>query len=416
MKHLRSISIALASIGLCGAVHVREPLSELPAQFPPGLGAQVIQEVRVGKPKKVRLGDVVTLALVGELLEEPVFAPDLRMWTLRSNIGTKVPMECRVFEQLRLLGDVIQQIQTGTMAAVEQSTGKSLSVRHPYFVVGGAIGDAPYLASEWLYGFGELDSLEVRMLKARSAHKDGATILCTHDEVGYHLAFQRVFDKLVDDAKVSTDHARPEYREIFELQVGDRPIGVTWIEMTAKPDDMVQINYNNSYFYPDANQTLVANDHMLEEQSSKDGALASAHELSVVNGAPATALSIAPTDNGGWHVDGQAGEDTVDRKFTDPNKPISEYGQRLLLQDVIKAGNKKHRTFYYWDSAADAKKMGTGGFRLIRKSSKSQIWFSVGELRGVGRFDKRGSLVDGKLSHGKATTEMTRVWTGGKLP
>ncbi len=414
---VRTIAAVLAGVGVCANVHARDPLSELPEQFPASLNTQVVQEARVGKAKKVSLGGgSITLGVVGKLLGEPEYAPDAGMWTLKSDIGTKVPMECWVFEKKRPLGNALRQIQGRALAAMEQDTERAVAVRHPYFLSGGAVAGGPYLASEWLYGLGEVDALEIRMLKARGAHKDGATIVCSHDEVGYHLAFERIFDKLMNDAAIKNDERLPEYREIYALHVGDRPIGVTWIDFNSNADGVVDVAYHNSYFYADADDNPVASDHLQLERSGADGALLSARERQVANGKLGYALVLEPDGDNSWKIEGEIAGEAASGVVKDSNVAISEYGQRLLLQRIVKEGNKKHRTFHYWQTSVEQKKFGAGGFRLVRKSSKSQIWFSVGSLRGVGRFDKQGSLVDGKLTSGDTTTDMKRVWVGGKMP
>ncbi len=403
--------IAIALLGLCC-------LTAVSAGEPEWLVQARAREGQLRPPKKVKSTDGFFRAQVPAKLMGKI-APDEETYLVRMDAQAGSPVECVVLREGQDLASFLVATSKQAYEMIASAHGK-VAAKQIERVDAGAIGSSPFLAVDWTHRL-EREGQEpaVGALKQIAASKDGHTIYCVHEEVGYAQTFRRLADALVsslvfDDAPKT----RPYRSEISTLALQGMRVAVDEVTYTKDADGDTQIQHTSAMLVPVDGQTLSASDELMIQWARPDGSLINALQIESEDGKIATQLKLEPRDGGSWAVSG-----TFKSKPLSAEVPQSE--PSTMLSDVILLRSKLAQRdpvgsvmkVQTWLPGVDPSKLLAQELKVLRAIDDNR-WVAKLEMGGIVAdlvVERDGSTLAGKLTMGPMKMEIERVFADGAI-
>jgi hypothetical protein len=403
--------IALALLGLCF-------LSAASAGEPDWLVAARAREGQLRPSKKVKSTDgffhaQVPAKVVGKIV------PDDETYLLRLDVQAGTPVECVVLRHAQDLASFLVGTSNSAYEMIEPPRGK-VAAKAVERVDAGAIGASPFLAVDWTHRI-EAEGQEpaVGALKQIAASKDGHTVYCVHNEVGYSQTFRKLAEALVSSITFDdTPKTRPYRSEVSTLTLQGMRVAVDEVTYTKDKDGDTQIQHTSAMLLPVGGETLSASDELMIQWVRPDGSLINALQIESDNGQIATQLKLDPRDDGSWSVSG-----------TFKSKPLTVEvppgAPSTMLSDVIQLRSKMTQQnpvgsvmkVETWLPGVDPSKLLAQELKILRAIDDDRFVAKL-EMGGIVAdivVDRSGNTLAGKLTMGPMKMEIEQVFADGAI-
>ena len=250
------------------------------------------------------------------------------------SIGTRESVQCMVYGQRMNVADLLSSALTNvnklaTAARLEDTDA-------------GELAGEPFLAFAVLYGSNSCVGSDVGELKLIAVAHHALSFICTHDEPGYHGAFQRAVGAFTHNLVVITDSERPqpEYRGIHRISKSDTRVGFidSWTE-TLQGDE---IAYNSSLalLRVQSDNTLVGLDMDTYEVADASNHLLEARYVSIENHNELANIELSQKDAKVFNVYGSCAGRAVRAELAPVQGMFGEYGQARLIAESVARGDR----------------------------------------------------------------------------
>lgn len=386
-----------------------------PETWPNWLQQEMAKESRKSKKTRISVGDgFFESQLLGKSLGGPQAIEG--GWYLSSDIGTPTPLECWVFSTTVDPATMASNIAEVSMQSAAKQHG-SLRDRRILFIDAGAYDGAPFLALEWFYTVGEAPEARAGLAKVRVAMRNGVTLACAHNLVGYRETFAKAFERFVRSAKFPGMTPSHQYEEVVVQKIGEQRIGVALTTYTKDKQGDTEILLIESALIPVDGSNLATSDTWHSSFSRPDGTLINQVSAKSENGELTMQLSLDPMDSGGWSVSGIFQGKQISEKISDTAQPMSDIGQKYAVQRLLADSESNDIKLDVWVPSADPTRFIQAGVSLDQaRPQKGFGTLTIGPLAIAGRFDAEGSLINGRMQVGGAEISLERIWADGELP
>lgn len=402
-------ALALLTLCLAGTAAADEPDWLLQARA---------REGDLRPPKKVRSSDGFFQAEIPAKLAGKI-VPDEGTYLVRMDIKTSAPVECLVMRQSQDLASFLVAASKRTYEMIGSARGK-VAAKAIERVDAGAIGSSPFLALDWVHRIeAEGQPAAVGTLKQLAATKDGHTIYCAYDEVGYVKTFRRLAEALIGSvAFADAPAARPYRSEISTLTLQGMRVAVEEVTFTRDDDGDTQVQHTSAMLVPVDAETLSASDEVMIQWVRPDGSLINAWQVESENGEVDTQLKLEPGDDGSWAVSGTFKSKPLTAKIPS-GKPSTMLGDVMLLRAKLAEPDPVGGMLEVqsWMPGVDPSKLLAQQLEILRAlggdrfAAKLAMGGMVADLV-VGR---DGSAVSGTLTIGPMKLEIERVFADGAI-
>ena len=408
-------AVLLAAPFASGSARAAAPQPEIPSDWPRWLKKAMKKESRVKKEFEVSLDDGrITATMIGNRKEEINRHENLAFAS--TDIGGDAPVECWFYLEAVDPANAIEQMQRNIINGLAEDNGTTVRNMTPYFTDSGAHDGVPFLALDYLYTVGEEENIQIGLSKARIAPIGDVVVACMHNETGYRKTFARVFEGLVSGAIVETDSPEPYHREIYQILLGDTPVGVAWSEFREDADGDTSIETSSATIVQVGPETLTVNDTYTIEYSLPDGRLINQADVSTTDREVDASLALTYSEAGYWQVEGTFQGKEVSFELDGATEPLSSLGQYQAVARMIAAGDQKKIGFPAWFAEADPSSFQETVFEIKGRDGDLYSGVLTAGVRMDARVDAQGSVYDASFSMGPNKMTMKRIWNEGEIP
>ncbi len=433
MRVLPSIFAIVAALTMCAAGAAqsqpqdskpRVPAKETEADAPESSGApepgwldQAL--AREAEPMEERFLASDDGAFKTYVAAEVVAKPELvdGDYFMQLNPGTDGPMECWIYpgghdvaaSHLTLSDAAFQSIAENNQGEVELKLIKRIDA--------GVFGSHPFLALDWLGRIKTSRGPLAAQVKLLAAYKGGASVLCSHSEVGYGKTFERVFRGFVDRLELATADPEPYYREILVASLNNLKVGIGRLTLTLDEDGDTVAAESLAMLVPTGQGSLTAADTYNVQFSTPDGRLINKVEIESRDGKIQTKLRLDPASDGAWKVSGLWKSKEFEASLG-PKELPSTLGQIFRLRDFLGTAKAGDQTALWTWSADEA----PSTFSEIRVRVKGRTddgiaaHMDFGSIEMDAILDDQASAKSVTFDMGGAELELRRVLVEGAVP
>ena len=407
MRH--RIAIALFGLSCLTAAQAAEPDWLVQARA---------REGQLGKPKNVKSTDGFFRAQVPAKIVGKI-APDDGTYLVRMDARAGSPIECVVLRQGQDLASFLVATSGHAYEMIAAAHGK-VTAKAVERVDAGAIGSSPFLAVDWTHRLeAEGQTPAVGALKQLAASKNGHTIYCVHDEVGYAQTFRKLADALISSlAFDDAPKVRPYRSEISTLSLQGMRVAVDEVTYTKDADGDTQVQHTSAMLVPVDGQTLSASDELMIQWVRPDGSLINAMQIESENGQIATQLKLDPRDDGSWAVSGTFKSKPLSAEVP-PSEPSTMLSDVILLRSKLAERNPVGSVMKVqtWLPGVDPSKLLAQELKVLRAIDDDKFVAKL-EMGGIVAdlvVERDGSTLAGKLTMGPMKMEIERVFADGAI-
>lgn len=258
--------------------------------------------------------------------------------TLEFGPGPENFAECYVYRDELDVAGSLMSVSKRLFQISEQQNGGKITAKTIHGIDAGHVGSIPFLTLGWLFRIEEAQGGNsiVGQIKAAMASKEGHSLFCQTETIGYDGAFFELFRSLVDTVEFSGDPPpEPHYHEISKIHVSGLNLGFVHITHTMDKDGDIAIRHHETMLLPVDQQNLLATDSMKISYSTVAGDVISTSKVGAHNGALVHQLRLSRQDDGTWGVRGSVQGQGFEANLG--NKPLrSPFGQRLEYRDFTR--------------------------------------------------------------------------------
>lgn len=392
------------------------PASEDPtdAEDPDWFEKMLAREIELPEPQRIRAPDGSFRAQVPAELTGKLERTE-QAWYVPLSFGTRVKMECWVYDQEADFGASLVVGSEGTFQRITDIYGE-LERREISKIDAGVLGPYPFLSVDWLYRVASESGPLAGQVKHMIIDQGAVSVYCLHNEPGYSQTFIRVMHELVDSLEHRATDDQPFYQEVHKLSLFDQPGGLLQVQyLRHEAGDIEQLSKMVILMAPDE-ETLVAWESYAIEWSTPDGALINALSLEAENGEILTNLQLDPVE-AGWRAQGLFQGKQLDVTF-DAQELSSTLGEMLALRKLIRS-NRKTAELQRWDPI-DPTQAHTYRMTVVDRTKSGNpsgtIRAEMGPMTLTAQVDARGSVREMDTSFGPVTLHAERVHASGSPP
>ncbi len=333
------------------------------------------------------------------------------------DLGATLPMSCAFFPSRVDLGAIHQR------AAQAVDDNPDLQARQLAGIDAGAIDGSPWTGVTWLYRVTTDEGPSVGMVKQRAATKEGRSVFCQHDEVGYGASFARVFETLVRELRWGGEPSpTPAFRELSVAALEGRPVGVQEIEVFAEPAGATRTEIRGAFMLPVAGDLLAVHDSLRRQQGTGTGELVSELRIQTRNGEAQLELLLDRDASGSWQVRGRFGDRAVEAAAAAPGAVTSLPGRRHALAALVAADEEGgSMTQVEWIPSADPAALLSVETRLVGDVDDGSF-LAMSRIAGQESsssqmlLDPKGQPIGARFPVGGVQVELLTVYQQGALP
>lgn len=360
------------------------------------------------KARKVRF-DEMRSRLPGDISIAPAYANNT--WHVGTDIGGDYPVVCFVHESEMNLANTVAAQAAFDVDAVSRDMGEAVSARQSHRVDAGAVDGSPYLGLEYQYSIGSGDDEHIGLIKVWAANRDGATLVCKHNEIGFRNSVFTLFDGFVRNFANRNAPPRPYYGEARVATADGELVGVTSIRFTRDDDDYVKIEADRSTLQTGADDAVVATDRYDLMWSEPGGELINAYSTSTTDGGTDSRLTLAYADDA-WQLSGTLAGENVAETLQADIRPLTPLGWYRLVRTAMNSDSADPVSFRTWAPGAAPATLVDATFA---RDGDGRGVLDVGPVSTRIEVDDDGYPRVATETRGDTEVVHTRVWRDGKL-
>jgi len=331
------------------------------------------------------------------------------------DIGSDVPILCRVYHESLDLGAAIHRGSVGNLQLAEERLG-TFEMKQVIGSDAGAIGPHPFLEIDWLYLVAEPRATGRLLLRVASV--DGRGVSCKHNDLGYTESFDRVFRELVASLRYREESpSGPHYfREISTISAGTRRIGVVVRTLRRDEQGNSQVELATTTLVPKPPDEISVSDRYDFELSRPEGTVLSQASVELKNQKLTRNLRFDP-EAASWHVHGVFRSAPYDERIPRDAELLSYVGRtRVLRQMIDELGAGAELTLLLWVSVRPGELLESTTTLLAARDEGSfyaLVTMGPEERRVV--VDPLGSVLSTDIQIGQASLRFERVFSEGEF-
>jgi len=377
-----------------------------------------VREAAVAKPIAIAAPDGSFTALiqgkpVGDMETQDEF------YYARFDIGGENPMECSFYREEIDLATSLRQMSSEMLDIVGKYFGK-LDYKQIARVDAGAIGRNPFLAVDWNYAATVEGVRTGGEIKQILANKDGRSIYCTHNEVGYKETFRGAFDGLLDSLEYEGEsEPPPQYLEILVYAVQGQRVGIEQVTVLYDDDGDARTVVYDSMLLPVGADELIAQDSTDVQFTSASGDLINQIHMRYQNGEPESSLSLIPgAEVGLWKVLGEYRTKKIDAIFAAP-RLSSWLGSVLAFRAALaRSGEEARVSLVEWVPDANPISPVEARALVLKKLDDGtyRTRLEIDALHMDAVIDADGLTRSGVMKVGPVELAVERIFAEGEVP
>jgi hypothetical protein len=339
-------------------------------------------------------------------------------YSLELDIGGDASIYCEVFPEGFDSADTLRRSIDATMEQVTQAQGK-VEMRAMDATDAGAIGNVPYLRTDWIYRVNDGKEARLGAVKQFTLEKDGVGIYCAHVDIGFTKTFDNLMRAFATTFQAPpADSGTPYYTEIATAMIAGHKVGYVMTTLTRDGEGDTAARQMFALLLPNNAGQAISQDSIHKEWIHPDGSLINAIHVVANNGELDTNLSLKQKDER-WIIAGDHRGKAVSNTLAPDAKPRSWVAQAFELRKIFAGANAigAEQTMSLWATFDPTKLTDTKVKVLAKKGAKSysaQAAFGTASMKLT--LDELGmiSAAEMQLSpQAKATVTMERVYVNG---
>jgi hypothetical protein len=334
-------------------------------------------------------------------------------------VGREVePVLCEIYPESVDMANGIRLLAAAHFDRVAGAQGK-VEMREIERTDAGWNGSAAFLSADWIYAVQTDGQKRLGALKQVLFERDGASIYCTHNEIGYRQTFEHVTHGLANSLEWSKATPVARYREVYVATINERRLGVARLDVERDADGDDRVTTSLSMLVPKGSGEVAAHDEVQVEFVTGDGALINALQIVNENDEINTEVRLAPDENGDWLVSGQFSGKEVEAGIPGDQMPRSSIEQYALIGALLLSPEPAGRSvgFQIWSDVNPTVFTDVEVTAVARVDG--DLWSARMKVAGM-EFDTIGDARDGRLVRtvmpmGHLTMTLERVARLGQL-
>jgi hypothetical protein len=397
---------------LCAAVIGCASTSEEPAW----LAEARAREAAPQKEREVAVKGAFRARVAAELLAAPRRDGETYLFSL--GIGSEAPIDCWVHDEELDLASSLVAFSNSTFGAISEQFGE-VELRRIEGVDAGALAGGAFLSVDWLYRIGGDGEARVGQIKHLAVTKNGHTLYCQHNELGYEQTFRRIVEGLVRSIAYAKGLARkPYYEEISVLAVRDMRVGVQHVSLARDEEGDTRIDLRSYTLFPVDAETFQTSDTFGVEFVRRDGTLINQGHVESVNGELATQLRLDPEAKGLWKVHGTFQQKPIEARI-DASQPLGSWlGEVLAVRrEIARKGVGGEVVMARWMPDADPTRILEERIAILEQvaGDRFRTAFEFAGIEAEVLADRSGSAASGSIDMGHIEMRFERIFAYGKL-
>jgi hypothetical protein len=372
-----------------------------------------LPEPAVIESKDRRFKAVVPARVRGAIVEED------GSYSVELQVGKDVgSVHCEIYLEGTDMANALRLTATATFDHVASVQGK-IESREIERTDAGWNGSAAFLQADWIYAVQVDGQKQLGALKQVLFERDGASVYCAHNEIGYRQTFERVAHELAKTLEWSSATPVARYREVFVATINERRLGVARLNVERDADGDDRVTTTLSMLAPAGGGEVSAHDEVQVEFVTGDRTLINALQAVNQNGEVNTDVRLAPDENGDWLVSGQFNGKTVESRIPGDQVPRSSFEQYALVGALLQSPEPAGRSVNYlvW-SDADPTVFTDAAVTAVARA-EGDLWSARMKLAGM-EFDtlvdaRDGAVLRAVMPIGHLTMTLERVAKLGQL-
>jgi hypothetical protein len=337
------------------------------------------------------------------------------VWAFSLGIGTEAPIDCFAHDSELDLAASLVAFSDSTFDAISERFGE-IGLRRIESVDAGALAGGPFLAVDWLYQVGKGAESRIGQVKHLAVSKQGHTLYCQHNEVGYEATFRKVVEGLARSMVYDKVPPKPYYEEISVFSIHDMRVGVQHTALALDADGDTRIDLRSYTLIPVDAATFQSSDDYDVEFVRRDGTLINQAHAESVNGELQTHLQLDPTEEG-WKVHGTFQTKPIEAVL-DAAQLGSWLGEVLSVRrEIAKKGVGGEVVLARWVPEADPTQTLEERISIVERvaGDRFRTLMRMAEIEAEVVADRSGSASSGAVDLGHIQMRFERVFAHGKL-
>lgn len=303
-------------------------------------------------PQAIRSKDgVFTGRVLGKVPNEIV--RDSGVYALDIDIGSETHASCEVVVEGFDLASALLAAAGRTINEFALQYG-TLTQRILERTEAGAFGSNAYLALDWLMVIENDGQSRVGVLKQIGVSIGTRALYCAHLEPGFSKSFRAAAQTLAESIRFRDAGTVPFFTEVRVARQAGATAGVQTLTMERTADGTTLLQTRSSFILRTTAATSVAYESHYREQIRASGALAQAVQLTSINGALVTEVTLSPLKADRWQVRGEVEGRAVDEVLAAPVRPSTTIQEARARRALFaqKPGTGTPLTATRWTGAA----------------------------------------------------------------
>ncbi len=406
MGHKLSLWIGALAVaaGTATAQVADGPFGEPSPEWLPELMQREAQKLKF---KKVRFDDDVRSRLPGEITIGPSRAN--KTWHVGADIGGEYPVVCFVHAKEMNLANTVSAQAAFDIRSVSGEMGEQVSARKLDRIDAGAIDGSPYLGLEILYSIGSGDDASIGLIKVWAANRDGATLVCKHNEIGFRDSVFRLFEHFVRDFDNRNAPPRPYYDEVHVAATGGRPVGILRMRFTRDDDGYTKVETDSSTLRAVGDGDVLASDRYDLMWAEAGGELINGYSTSTTDGSEERSLTLVNEEDG-WTLKGTLGGEDLEEALDAITAPLTPLGWYRLIRDAMTGESTDPVSFTMWAPGAAPETLTDATFE---RDGDTGGTLDAGPVTTRVAVDNDGFIREARTARDDTEVVFTRVWRKG---
>ncbi|HWJ04690.1 MAG TPA: hypothetical protein VNS57_02725 [Steroidobacteraceae bacterium] len=346
--------------------------------------------------------------------------PDEGTYYLEFDIGTDAPVSCEVLIDGFDVAQLLRNTAELSFESLAAANGK-IDTRHVERIDAGVIGANPYIAADWLYRAQTDKGPMLGGFKHIALDMHSYGVYCAHVDLGFSETFRTVVRGFVESLQIKgAAPPVPRYVEIQTMKLGDQPVGVARLTVTADDEGDLKSLLTTSLLAPAGQGVVLAQDSTHLQWTTAEGELLNAAHVTVSNGELdlEVRLERGEDEQAHWHAVGTFKGKAVENDLG-PDAPATILTQvrerRTLLGSAEPAGKETKDQMWV---AIDPTRLIPTTFRIGAKDASGRYTAieTSGPLEMESVMDAAtGTATTSKVSMGPRTLLLERAYLQGSL-
>lgn len=365
------------------------------------------------KSKDGRFKAVVPARVRGAIVE------DSGSYSVELDVGKDVdPVYCEIYPESVDMANALRITARASLDNIAAAHGK-VEMREVERTDAGWNGLAAYLQADWIYALQVDGQKRLGALKQVIFERDGASVYCAHNEIGYRQTFERVAHELAKSLEWSNATPVARYAEVLVASVNDRRLGIARLNVERDTDGDDRVTTTLSMLVPMGGGEITAQDEVQVEFVTGDRELINALQVVNENGEIGTDVRLDTDENGDWLVSGQFNGKAIEARIPGDQVPRNSLEQYALVGALLQSPEPAGRSVSYqiWSDANPT--VFTNADMTAVARLDGHLWSARMKVASM-EFDtiadsRDGTLVRAVIPMGHLTMTLERVASLGQL-